>query len=48
MSYEWFKFSHFLAALVFVLFLFFHCDHTLSAWYVTIPVLSKRMTLIHI
>lgn len=32
MSYEWFKFSHFLAALVFVLFLFFHCDHTLSAW----------------
>ena len=32
MSYEWFKFSHFLAALVFVFFLFFHCDHTLSAW----------------
>ncbi|KAI5362916.1 putative ferric reductase, NAD binding domain, ferric reductase transmembrane component-like protein [Septoria linicola] len=32
LSYEWFKFSHFVAALVFVLFLFFHCDHTLSSW----------------
>jgi thiosulfate reductase cytochrome b subunit len=33
MGYEWFKFSHFVAALIFVLFLFFHCDHTLSSWY---------------
>ncbi|GIZ45096.1 hypothetical protein CKM354_000827900 [Cercospora kikuchii] len=32
LSYEWFKFSHFVAALVFMLFLFFHCDHTLSSW----------------
>lgn len=32
MSYELFKFTHFLAALVFILFLFFHCDYTLSAW----------------
>ncbi|EME77873.1 uncharacterized protein MYCFIDRAFT_50576 [Pseudocercospora fijiensis CIRAD86] len=32
LCYEWFKFSHFVAALVFVLFLFFHCDHTLSSW----------------
>ncbi|SMY29962.1 unnamed protein product [Zymoseptoria tritici ST99CH_1A5] len=32
LSYEWFKFSHFVAALVFTLFLFFHCDHTLSSW----------------
>ncbi len=31
-SYEFFKFSHFLAALIFMLFLFFHCDYTLSAW----------------
>ncbi|CAK4027600.1 Ferric cupric reductase transmembrane component 1 [Lecanosticta acicola] len=32
MCYEWFKFSHFLAALVFVLFFFFHCDFRLSSW----------------
>ncbi|TKA65859.1 hypothetical protein B0A55_07949 [Friedmanniomyces simplex] len=31
-SYEWFKFSHFVAALVFMVFLFFHCGYTLSAW----------------
>ncbi|KAI6993402.1 hypothetical protein KC363_g8291 [Hortaea werneckii] len=30
--YEWFKFSHFVAVLVFMLFLFFHCDGTLSSW----------------
>lgn len=30
--YEWLKFAHFVAALVFVLFLFFHCDATLTAW----------------
>jgi hypothetical protein len=33
MGYEWFKFSHFVAALVFMLLMFFHCDHTLSSWY---------------
>lgn len=32
MCYEWFKFSHFLAALVFILFFFFHCDFRLSSW----------------
>lgn len=32
MAYEWFKFSHFLAALIFVLFLFFHCDFILTSW----------------
>ena len=32
MGYEWFKFSHFVAALVFMLFLFFHCAYTLSSW----------------
>ncbi|RSM00633.1 hypothetical protein CEP52_009002 [Fusarium oligoseptatum] len=32
LCYEWFKFAHFVAALVFVLFLFFHCDATLTAW----------------
>jgi hypothetical protein len=31
LCYEWFKFSHFMAALVFVLFLLFHCDGTLTA-----------------
>lgn len=30
--YEWFKFSHFVAALVFVLFFFIHCDFRLSSW----------------
>ena len=32
LCYEWFKFSHFVAALIFMLFLFFHCDYTLSSW----------------
>ncbi|KAK6431483.1 hypothetical protein LTR95_012360 [Oleoguttula sp. CCFEE 5521] len=32
MSYEWFKFSHFVAALVFMIFLFVHCASTLSSW----------------
>ncbi|KAK5745968.1 hypothetical protein LTR17_001098 [Elasticomyces elasticus] len=31
-SYEFFKFSHFVAALVFMVFLFFHCGFTLSSW----------------
>jgi NAD(P)H-flavin reductase len=30
--YEFFKATHFLAALLFVLFFFFHCDHTLTSW----------------
>lgn len=30
--YEFFKATHFAAALIFVLFLFFHCDYTLTAW----------------
>ncbi|KZT74826.1 hypothetical protein DAEQUDRAFT_659508 [Daedalea quercina L-15889] len=30
--YEFFKSTHYLAALVFVLFLFFHCDFRLSSW----------------
>jgi len=29
--YEWFKFAHFVAAFVFMLFLLFHCDGTLTA-----------------
>ncbi|KAK5110267.1 hypothetical protein LTR62_006120 [Meristemomyces frigidus] len=32
MSYEWFKFSHFVAALVFAVFLFIHCAYTLTSW----------------
>ncbi|KAK4500724.1 hypothetical protein PRZ48_008914 [Zasmidium cellare] len=30
--YEWFKSSHFAAALIFMIFLFFHCDGEFSAW----------------
>ncbi|KAI0008482.1 putative FRE ferric reductase-like transmembrane component [Xylariaceae sp. FL0662B] len=30
--YEFFKATHYLAALVFVLFFFFHCDFRLSSW----------------
>ncbi|KAG8625741.1 hypothetical protein KVT40_006142 [Elsinoe batatas] len=32
MSYEWFKFSHYVAGLVFMVFLFLHCAYTLSSW----------------
>ncbi|WPH01859.1 Hypothetical protein R9X50_00471300 [Acrodontium crateriforme] len=32
LCYEWFKFSHFLAGLVFVIFFFIHCDFRLSSW----------------
>jgi hypothetical protein len=42
MGYEWFKFSHFVAALIFMLFMFFHCDHTLSSWYVPEKQLPHR------
>ncbi|KAK8132126.1 hypothetical protein PG999_000299 [Apiospora kogelbergensis] len=31
--YEFFKATHLLAALIFVLFLFFHCDYTLTSWH---------------
>ncbi|KAK7962040.1 ferric-chelate reductase [Apiospora aurea] len=31
--YEFFKATHMLAALIFVLFLFFHCDYTLTSWH---------------
>ncbi|EED17376.1 ferric reductase transmembrane component, putative [Talaromyces stipitatus ATCC 10500] len=30
--YEFFKSTHFIAALVFIVFFFFHCDYTLSSW----------------
>ena len=32
--YEFFKATHFLAVLVFVLFFFLHCDFRLTSWYV--------------
>lgn len=32
MAYEWFKLTHFLAAMVFMIFFFIHCDFTLSSW----------------
>ncbi|KAK9446639.1 uncharacterized protein V1518DRAFT_142515 [Limtongia smithiae] len=31
--YEWFRFSHFIAALLFTLVLCVHCDATLADWY---------------
>lgn len=30
--YEFFKIMHFVAALLFVFFLFLHCDYTLTSW----------------
>lgn len=30
--YEFFKSTHYLAALIFIIFFFFHCDYTLSSW----------------
>lgn len=30
--YEFFKSTHYLAALVFIIFFFFHCDYALSSW----------------
>ncbi|ETN44396.1 uncharacterized protein HMPREF1541_10576 [Cyphellophora europaea CBS 101466] len=32
MSYEFFKASHFLSVVVFVLIFFWHCDYTLTSW----------------
>ncbi|PCH03062.1 Riboflavin synthase-like beta-barrel [Penicillium occitanis (nom. inval.)] len=30
--YEFFKSTHYLAALIFIIFFFFHCDYTLTSW----------------
>lgn len=35
--YEFFKATHFIVALLFILFFFFHCDFRLSSWYTKIP-----------
>ncbi|TID25804.1 hypothetical protein E6O75_ATG03667 [Venturia nashicola] len=32
MNYEFFKFMHFAAAIVFMIVLFWHCDYTLTSW----------------
>ncbi|KAF2170914.1 hypothetical protein M409DRAFT_63939 [Zasmidium cellare ATCC 36951] len=46
--YEWFKFSHFLAALIFCLFFFFHCDWTLtSAQYFVVTVVLFAASWLH-
>ncbi|KAK4634831.1 Ferric/cupric reductase transmembrane component 7 [Fulvia fulva] len=48
MGYEWFKFSHFLAALIFTLFFFFHCDFTLtSAQYFVVTVVFFAASWLH-
>jgi hypothetical protein len=33
-SYEFFKYSHFVAAAIFIFFFFLHCDFRLTSWYV--------------
>lgn len=35
--YEFFKATHILAAVVFVVFFFFHCDFRLTSWYIQTP-----------
>ncbi|KAM0716250.1 hypothetical protein Q7P37_007695 [Cladosporium fusiforme] len=32
MCYEWFKYSHFIAAIVWIVFYFFHCNFRLTSW----------------
>ena len=32
MGYEFFKATHFFAAVIFILIFFFHCDYTLNSW----------------
>ncbi|RAL10129.1 uncharacterized protein BO97DRAFT_426654 [Aspergillus homomorphus CBS 101889] len=44
--YEFFRFSHYVAALVFIIFLFFHCDFRLSSWnYFIATAAVSRQTL---
>jgi formate hydrogenlyase subunit 3/multisubunit Na+/H+ antiporter MnhD subunit len=40
MGYEFFKATHFLAVVVFIIVFFWHCDYTLTSWYApyTIPL----------
>lgn len=33
MGYEFFKVTHFLAVIVFIIVFFWHCDYTLTSWY---------------
>ncbi|OJI84633.1 hypothetical protein ASPTUDRAFT_40641 [Aspergillus tubingensis CBS 134.48] len=33
MGYEFFKATHFFAAVIFILIFFFHCDYTLNSWH---------------
>ncbi|KAL4787603.1 ferric reductase like transmembrane component-domain-containing protein [Aspergillus varians] len=42
--YEFFKASHFIIALLFILFFFFHCNFRLSSWYPSLPQPSSNQT----
>ena len=48
MGYEFFKATHFLAVIVFIIVFFWHCDYTLTSWYVphTHPLTPERSQLI--
>lgn len=47
--YEFFKATHFIVALLFILFFFFHCDFRLSSWYVSLSLsLSLVLSLLAI
>lgn len=37
LNYEFFKFMHFAAVIVFMIVLFWHCDYTLTSWYPSLP-----------
>ncbi|CAK1363054.1 Ferric/cupric reductase transmembrane component 1 [Cercospora beticola] len=47
-SYEFFKFSHFAAALIFVVFFFLHCNFRLSSWdYFIATAVIFTLTFLH-
>ena len=39
--YEFFKSTHIIAAILFMVFFFIHCEFTLSSWYVCLGALNK-------
>lgn len=41
--YEFFKATHYIAAIVFVVFFFIHCDFRLSSWFVYVRHLVKLL-----
>lgn len=38
LGYEFFKAMHFFAAIVFIIVFFWHCDYTLTSWYVLLEM----------